>query len=265
MSDIPLPSLFIPHGGGPCFFMDEPFGPPGTWDEMADFLRSVAGEVGERPRALVVISAHWEADLPTVLTAPAPPLLYDYYGFPEHTYRLTYAAKGAPELASRLISLLAGAGIKAGEDTERGFDHGVFIPLKLIYPDADIPIVQISLRRDLDPRFHLDMGRALAPLRHEGVLILGSGLSFHNLRGFFSSDPRLEADARAFDTWLGDAVTEPERLIHWRDAPGALACHPRAEHLLPLMVVAGAGLGAPGQRLYTGTVAGKTNSAFRFG
>ena len=202
------PTLFIPHGGGPCFFMDPPPSAPHLWDRMADYLRSIAASLPQRPRALLVISGHWEAPRPTVNTAAHPTLLFDYYGFPEHTYRLTYPVAGAPDLAAEVRRLLAAAGIATAADGARGLDHGVFIPLKVAFPDADIPVLQLSLQQGLDPAAHLAIGRALAPLRDQGVLIVGSGMSYHNLRLLFSG--RGDAEAQAFDDWLVAAATAPD-------------------------------------------------------
>lgn len=266
-----LPTLYIPHGGGPCFFMDPlPGFPPALWDGMAAFLRGIPASIGARPQAVLVISAHWECAEPTVLAAEKYALLYDYYGFPEHTYRLTYPASGSPAVGARVQALLAQAGIATHAAHERGLDHGVFIPFKLIYPDADIPIVQLSLRHDLDPAAHFAIGRALVPLRDEGVLIVGSGLSYHNLRDFFAPDAAANQASAQFDAWLGNAIgTEPagreHLLTHWQAAPGARACHPRSEHLLPLMVVAGAADGDAGHISYREQLLGKTVSAYRFG
>jgi aromatic ring-opening dioxygenase catalytic subunit (LigB family) len=136
-----LPTLFIPHGGGPCFFMN--WDPPDTWHRMAEYLRRVPSDVGVRPRALVVISGHWEEKVVTIQNNPAPPLLYDYYGFPESTYQITFPAPGAPEIATRISELLKASGIECTYDHARGFDHGVFIPLKVAFPKADVPIVQV--------------------------------------------------------------------------------------------------------------------------
>jgi aromatic ring-opening dioxygenase catalytic subunit (LigB family) len=263
-----LPTLYIPHGGGPCFFMDWTMGPADTWDRMAAWLRELDGTLPEKPRALLVVSAHWEAPVPTVMTSPAPPLLYDYSGFPPHTYELTWPAPGAPELASRVRHLLSGAGFESREDAKRGFDHGVFVPLKVAYPDARVPTVQLSLREGLDPAQHLAMGRALAPLRDEGVLIVGSGMSYHNMRGFSGGSGAREASV-SFDTWLGEAVAqEPEervrRLVAWAQAPAARQVHPREEHLLPLMVVAGAAGADRAQRAYSGTLVGLRFSGIHF-
>ncbi len=266
-----LPTLFIPHGGGPCFFMDPPPSAPRLWDRMAGYLRGIDAGLGQRPRAVLVISAHWEAARPTVNSAAQPPLLFDYYGFPEHTYRLQYPAAGSPVLAARVRELLGSAGIEADEDDARGLDHGVFVPFLLVYPQADVPIVQLSLQAGLDPAAHLAIGRALAPLRDEGVLIVGSGMSYHNLREFFSSGSATLQAAERFDTALTAAVdgTPPAqrdaRLTEWKQMPDALAAHPRPEHLLPLMVAAGAAGADPGRRVYHDHLLGKALSAFQFG
>ncbi len=178
------PTLYLPHGGGPCFFMEWTRGPRDTWDRMAQWLRDVPGSLPATPTALLVVSAHWEAPVPSVTSSASPPLLYDYSGFPPSTYELQWPAPGSPDLAARVQGLLGRAGIDARADGQRGFDHGVFVPLKVAYPDPRIPTVQLSLRAGLDPAEHLAIGRALAPLRDEGVLIVGSGMSYHNMRGF---------------------------------------------------------------------------------
>lgn len=265
-----LPTLMIPHGGGPCFFMDPPANAPHLWDGMAALLRSLDAEVGRRPAAALVVSAHWENEVATLNAATEHTLLFDYYGFPEHTYRLTYPAAGSPAVAERAAQLLTAAGIEVARETERGLDHGVFVPFKLIYPDADVPIVQLSLRRGLSPAEHLAIGRALAPLRDEGILIVGSGMTYHNLRDMGSD--RAAAAAGAFDTWLTrtietrDAVARAEALTAWAEAPGARYAHPREEHLLPLMVAAGAARADLGRRLYGERLGGRVaQSAFCFG
>ncbi len=263
-----MPTLYIPHGGGPCFFMEWTMGPKDTWDRMAAWLREVAGSLPEPPKSLLVISGHWETDIPTVTTAPAPPLLFDYKGFPKHTYELEWPAPGSPALAARVRELLSGAGIESGADAARGFDHGVFVPLKVAFPDAKIPTVQLSLQLDLDPATHIAIGRALAPLRDAGVLILGSGMSYHNMRGFMTGSGR--EDSEQFDGWLAEAIAKPadERdraLVEWRKAPAAAASHPREEHLLPLMVAAGAAGSDLGERVLRDEPMGVVVSAFRFG
>lgn len=263
-----MPTWFIPHGGGPCFFMD--WNPPHAWNRMAAFLKGVAATLPQRPEAILVVSAHWLESGFNVTSAPRPELIYDYYGFPPHTYALRYPAPGEPRLASRITELLGQANLASHADPSRGFDHGMFIPLMLMFPDAGIPVVQVSLRRDLDPARHLLAGQALAPLRDEGVLILGSGMSFHNMRGY--GDPRFGPISDQFDAWLTAAVQaeagERQRLlVDWAQAPGARLSHPpRAEeHLLPLMVVAGAAPDQPGQRVFSDRVMETTLSAFRFG
>ncbi|MBO1360132.1 dioxygenase [Acetobacter sacchari] len=260
------PVLFAPHGGGPCFFMDQPV----IWDRMAAYLRGLAATLPQRPRAILVVSGHWETERPTVTSSAAPPLIYDYYGFPEHTYHLQYPAPGSPELAAQVRSLLSAAGIANDEDPERGFDHGVFIPFLLAFGDADIPVVELSLREDMSAAEEVRIGAALQSLRDDNVLIVATGMTYHNLRQFRQSDP-LSADAsQAFDAWLAKAVeAEPEErnaaLLRWEAAPGARQCHPREEHLLPLMFAAGAAGADLGKRDYSDVVMGKAMSGFRFG
>lgn|SRR5690554_3567345 len=263
-----LPTLFIPHGGGPCFFMD--WDPPDTWDRMAAWLRGVPDLVGRRPSAVLVISAHWEAPAFTVNARERHELLFDYYGFPEHTYRLQWPARGDAALAARVERLVAQAGLPEARDDTRGLDHGVFIPFMLIDPDAELPVVQLSLREGLDPAEHLALGRALAPLRDEGVLIVGTGMSFHNMRRFRRDNLGLDPDSVAFGDWLAQAIAAPpearERaLADWERAPSARTAHPREEHLIPLHVVAGAAGGDPGRRALSDRVLGSSQSAFVFG
>ena len=263
-----MPTWFVPHGGGPCFFMD--WNPPNAWDRMAAFLKGLAATLPARPRAIVVVSAHWLETAFSVTSATQPALIYDYHGFPPHTYALQYPAPGDPALAARVTDLLTAAGLPAQLDASRGFDHGVFIPMLLMFPAADIPVVQLSLSTTLDPALHLAAGRALQALRQEGVLIIGSGMSYHNMRGY--GDPRSGPISDVFDAWLTGAVQSapPERqqsLIDWTQAPSARLCHPvRAEeHLLPLMVVAGAAGQHPGHRVFADRVMETTLSAYRFG
>lgn len=263
-----LPTYFINHGGGPCFFL-RPGPMRDAWSELESHLRGFAASVPEKPRAILVISAHWEEDLPTVNAASTPPLLFDYGGFPEYTYRLSWPAPGSPALALRVQELLGLRGIVSEADENRGWDHGVFVPLKVAFPAADIPVVQLSLQRGLDPAGHLDIGRALKPLRDEGVLILGSGQSYHNMRGFFRPGDGNDPEAEAFDAWLRrvvpDAARRDSALIAWEEAPSARTAQPREDHLLPLMVAAGAASGEPGQIDFHGQALGKPISGFRFG
>jgi aromatic ring-opening dioxygenase catalytic subunit (LigB family) len=207
-------------------------------------LADMPRQVGRTPRAVLMISAHWEEAEFTLTAHPRPPMIYDYGGFPDYTYRIRYDAPGDPSLAARTRQILQEAGFAARLDPERGFDHGAYTPLKVIYPDANVPVVQLSLLRGLDPRAHLALGRALQPLRDEDVLVVGSGLSYHNLREFFS--PRGWRPSHEFDAWLNGALLrsgadERDKLLAaWEAAPSARAAHPREEHLLPLMVAAGA-------------------------
>lgn len=235
-----MPVVYLPHGGGPWPFVDLGLD-RGEVERLIAYLQSL--RTLPAPKALLVVSAHWEEPVPTVMTAERPPMLYDYYGFPPASYEITWPAPGEPRLAEHVRALLGSAGFDTAADPTRGYDHGTFVPLKVTWPEADIPVVQLSQLRSLDPEQHLRMGRALAPLRDQGVLILGSGMSFHNLRAFRNQRARPAADA--FDAWLRETVTldraaRDARLARWDQAPSARTCHPREEHLLPLMVAAGA-------------------------
>ena len=261
------PSLFLPHGGGPCFFMDWTWGPADTWSATETFLKGLAATLPEPPRALLVVSGHWEEPAFTAGSGAQPKLIFDYSGFPDDTYRLTWPAPGEPELAARVTRMLGAAGLPPALDPNRGYDHGVFVPLKVAFPGAEIPVVTLSLAAGLDPELHLAAGRALAPLRDEGVLIVASGMSFHNLRGYLQ--PQTAERARAFDAWLTKAAELPasERdslLRDWHSAPFAAYCHPREEHLIPLLVAAGAGGEAAGKCIFKDEPMGAAISAYRF-
>ncbi|MGB3069951.1 MAG: class III extradiol ring-cleavage dioxygenase [Ottowia sp.] len=264
-----MPALYIPHGAGPCFFMD--WNPADAWDKTADFLRGIPGSLPVAPKAILLVTAHWLAPQVTLTGAAQPDMLFDYYGFPPHTYELRYPAPGAPVLAERVRGLLADAGIPAAVDHQRGYDHGTFIPLKVAFPQAEVPVLQVSLLGSLDAQAHVDYGRALAPLRDEGVLIIGSGMSYHNMRGY--GDPRSTPISAEFDRWLSDTVALPAternaRLADWAAASGPagrLSHPPRAEeHLLPLHVVAGAAGEGVGRKVFSDEVMRTTISAFRF-
>lgn len=264
MTDL-SPVLYIPHGGGPLPLLGEP-----GHAALVEFLRG-CGRLFPRPKAVLVISAHWEERVPKVLNAAHPELYYDYYGFPPESYRIRYPAPGSPDVARRVISLLEARGMSVASDAERGFDHGLFVPLTLLYPDADIPCLQLSLRDSLDPADHIAIGKALAPLREEGVMFLGSGSSFHNMNAFRHPD-QVESRAMcdAFDRWLGETCCDApldqaeHRLCDWRAAPHALYAHPREEHLLPLHVCFGAAIagGRVAERVFNGELMGYTVSAF---
>jgi aromatic ring-opening dioxygenase catalytic subunit (LigB family) len=263
MANSAQPSLFIPHGGGPCFFMPDP---DHIWTGMAAFLTGIVDTLPAMPKAIIVVSGHWETEGFAFTGAEHPALIYDYHGFPPETYQLRYDVPGAPALAARAAQLLQDSGLSASVDPNRGIDHGVFVPLKLVFPDADIPLIEMSVEKDLDPALHVAAGRALAPLRDEGVLIIGSGMSFHNMRGY--GDPNATAPSKEFDLWLTQAIEQPgdvraSALNSWATAPSGRFAHPRAEHLLPLMVAAGTSESA-GERIYNELVMKTAISAFRF-
>lgn len=253
------PVLFIPHGGGPLPLLGDP-----GHKVLVDFLTRVP-RMFPNPGAVLLISAHWEEEIPTVTGGVHPSLIYDYYGFPEESYRISYPAPGDPELAEGIVRTLGAHGIQARSDPQRGFDHGMFVPMKLMYPDATIPVVQLSLVRGLDPALHIAIGHALAPLRDRDILIIGSGFSFHNLRAFFSGQPDgRDPENEAFQSWIVDTLTSqtlsPEArvaaLIGWERVPAARYCHPREEHLLPLHLCAAAGAG-PARVVFDDVILGK--------
>jgi aromatic ring-opening dioxygenase catalytic subunit (LigB family) len=258
-----MPAIYIPHGGGPAFFMSGPMAD--MFQPMAEFLASIGTLLPATPTAILVVTAHWEAPVTTMTGGANPELIFDYYGFPPETYQLTYPAPGAPDLAEQAKRLLTEAGITANVDQTYGWDHGVFIPLKVMYPEAQIPVVAMSLRQGLDPNEHSDIGAALRPLRDQGVLIVGSGMSHHNLR----QPPTMVQDAIQFDGWLdrtlrGDLAHRRSQLAQWSSAPAGRASHPREEHLLPLMVASGAGTDAPGTKIWAGSVAHAPVAAWAF-
>ena len=263
-----LPTYFISHGGGPWPWMKDEM--EDAYDGLEASLVRMPDEIGRTPRAVLMVSAHWEGPEFTLQTHPQPPMLYDYGGFPAATYQVRYPAPGAPALAQRVRALLSAAGIASAEDAQRGYDHGTFVPMAVIYPQADVPLLQLSLRRGLDPAQHVALGRALAPLRDEDVLVVGSGLSFHNLRLFGAPGA---APSAAFDRWLADtlAIADPvartRTLEAWAQAPAARLAHPREEHLLPLMVALGAAESDPATRVYheSAFFGDLTVSSYRFG
>lgn len=275
MTEARLPVYFIPHGGGPWPFMDFPKDASGRgpWDELGAFLRGLSSDIGRRPKAVLVISGHWEKEPKVaVSTAAKPGMLFDYYNFPPHTYELSYPAPGDPAAAERVRAVLAEAGIETRGDAERGFDHGVFIPFMLIYPQADVPLVMMSLDNDLSAETHLKLGAALERLRNEDILIVGSGMSYHNMRKFRSDEPGHVEEARRFDRWLTEAVEMADSggrnamLSRWSENPDALACHvPDHDHLVPLFVAAGAAGQDRGRKIFETDFLGKPYSAYRFG
>ena len=263
-----LPTYFISHGGGPWPWIKDLM--PWNFDVLEQSLKNMPRELRVAPKAILAISGHWETKELAVQASPSPPMVYDYSGFPEFTFHLKYPAPGDPALASRVQQLLTGAGFPTDLDTDRGYEHGVFAPFYVMYPEAQMPIVQLSIRGDYDPAAHIAIGRAIAPLRSEGVLIVGSGLSYHNLRQFNAS---AAAPSKAFDSWLTETLCETpssarsERLVGWSGAPSARLCHPQEDHLIPLMVAVGAAEEELGTRTYHEETmfGGLTASAYRFG
>lgn len=262
-----LPTYFLSHGGGPWPFMMDQVGH--LYAKLDASLRDIPRQIGVTPKALLVITAHWEGRDFMLSSSPKPPMIYDYGGFPPHTYEVQYAAPGSPELAAQVKDLLEAGGHTAVLDDQRGFDHGTFSALYPIYPQADVPVVQLSLRYGLDPKEHLEIGRLLAPLRDQGVLIIGSGLSFHNLRAFNAAGA---SASHAFDAWLQQTMALPPQeraaqLMQWEQAPAARMAHPREEHLLPLMVVLGAAEQEAAAMPYheDAFMGGLAVSSFRFG
>ena len=262
------PVFFLSHGGGPWPWLDGPFREGFAWLEAS--LKALPAQLPEPPRAVLAVSGHWEEPEFTVSSAAQPGMVYDYSGFPEHTYHIRYAAPGDPALAARVRELAAAAGIAVGDDPARGFDHGTFSMMQPIRPEADLPVVSLSMKLGYDPAAHFALGRALAPLRDEGVVIMGSGLSYHNLRMF---DARAAAPSSRFDAWLRHTLLDlpPEEraaeLVRWDTAPAARQAHPREDHLIPLMVALGAAGADPATCIYSQAdlFGGITVSSWRFG
>jgi 4,5-DOPA dioxygenase extradiol len=258
-------ALYIPHGGGPI-----PLITGKDHEEMISFLKAVPKTLGDIS-CIVVISAHWEADVVTITSGGNPPLIYDYSGFPDESYEIQYPAPGNPGMANKIHQALREQGVEATLDATRGFDHGLFVPLKLMFPEANIPCVQLSLVRGLKAAAHINLGQALASLDTENVLFLGSGLSFHNMQAFFGKrDGAIDEQNEAFEDWLVETCTSEKmseadrehRLIEWEsEAPYSRYCHPREEHLLPLHVCAGLA-GRQAEKAFDGQVLGKRTTGY---
>ncbi len=264
-----LPVYAVSHGGGPWPWIKDSF--LGDWSPLERSLQAIPAEVGVRPRAILCVTAHWISERLAVQAHPKPPMLYDYGGFPDFTYRISYPAPGSPELAAQVVRRCRAAGLDVRCDPDRGFDHGTFVPLAVAFPDAKVPVVQVSIRADFDPEAHLALGRALAPFRDEGVLIVGSGVfAFHNLP---MMGPSGLAPSRAFDSWVRETVVgltgsaRSAALADWESAPFARFCHPEPDHLLPLLVAVGAAEQEAGVVQYhEGDFMGvAASTSFRFG
>lgn len=260
-----MPTYYVSHGGGPWPWIPEMRKGFATLEKS---LAEMPGALPEVPKAVLMISGHWEASTLRVMHSAAPPMVYDYSGFPAHTYDITYPAPGAPALAERSAALLRAAGFETTLDATQGFDHGTFVPAYAMYPEADMPIFQVSMLSSYDPEAHFAMGRALAPLRDEGVLIVGSGLSYHNLANF---GPGAKEPSMGFDAWLNEQLGKaPEArhaaLLNWESAPFARVAHAREDHLVPLFTALGAAEGGKATRVYheDDIFGGVTASSWRF-
>lgn len=257
--------IYFSHGGGPLPILGDP-----SHERMISFLKKLPQQL-EKPDAIIVISAHWEEPVPTIIGGKAPSLLYDYYGFPEEAYSIKYPVSGNPALAKRVQTLLANRNIESDIELERGFDHGVFIPLKMMYPEANIPTIQISLISGLNPKRHILMGNALKELSEENILIIGSGFSFHNLRAFTWNNENIsdkkndEFQDRLIKVCTGDSTNEEKekQLIEWEKNPNARYCHPREEHLLPLHVCFGIS-DEPAEVIFDDCILGKRSIALQW-
>lgn len=254
-----MPTLFLSHGAPPL--ADDP-----VWtEELAGWAQRLP-----RPRAILVVSAHWEAAPLTIGATTTVPLFYDFYGFERRYYEVTYPAPGAPELARSVAKLLGGPGRSLHQDPSRGLDHGAYVPLVEMYPDADIPVLQISMPT-LDPAELFRIGEALAPLRSEGVLIIGSGFSTHNLRFVDMSrraDIRPPSWSSEFDDWLSHTLSagEVDDLVDFQSkAPAAALAHPRTEHFAPLFVALGAASGGPSESIIDGFWYGLSKRSVQIG
>ncbi|MCY0965419.1 DODA-type extradiol aromatic ring-opening family dioxygenase [Parathalassolituus penaei] len=256
--------LFVSHGGGPMPLLGDP-----GHREMVTRLKEITGQL-RKPDAILVISAHWEESVATVTTGANPDLIYDYYGFPPESYHIKYPSGGQPQLANQVVEALKSAGVPVRADDRRGFDHGVFVPLKIMFPEANIPVVQLSLVHSLDPAVHVAIGKALQNLDFDNLLVLGSGFSFHNMRAFFAPNtPELQDRNLQFERWLLETCASPnlteaqreERFVHWAEAPYARFCHPREEHLLPLHVCYGLA-GKPVDAHWSAVVLNKASGMF---
>lgn len=262
-----LPTYFISHGGGPWPYIPEM---RASMRQLEASLLAISQALTAPPKAVLMISGHWEAEQFTIMSSENPPMVYDYGGFPAYTYQIKYPAAGAPWLVERLKGLIESAGLPVATDDQRGFDHGAFAPLAIMYPEANVPVIQLSLQRDFDPAQHLALGRALAPLRDENILIIGSGFSYHNLSRMGATDQEPSAQ---FDAWLQHSLVESSpqqriaQLTAWEHAPSARIAHPREDHLLPLMVAVGAAAHDKGVCCYheTNFFGSVVASSFKFG
>jgi len=251
----PLPTLFLSHGAPDLPLQD---------NATTRFLSALSQQL-PKPKVILSISAHWPSPMPMVSTAQQPETIHDFSGFSEKLYQIRYRASGAPELAHRVRQLLTEANIPCTPHPWRGFDHGTCTPLMLLYPEAEIPITQLSIQPRLDPLHHWQLGQALSPLRDEGVLMIGTGSATHNLYALSRDDNAPPDWVQAFDSWLAETIARGDwkQLLQYRElAPHAQANHPTPEHLLPLFVAFGAsGSSAQGKQLHSGYTYGVLSMA----
>lgn len=263
------PTFFLSHGGGPWpWLMKE----TRMFDSLSEAMGKIVPQLPELPKAILVISGHWEESEFSIMASKQPRMIYDYSGFPEHTYHIQYSSPGSPELAVKVQDLLKKVEFETHLDSQRGYDHGMYSVTYPLFPNAGIPVIQLSMKSDYDPEEHLRIGRALTPLRDEGILIIGSGSSYHNMRGFFGYVKNATTDSKDFDMWLQKAMaSSPEdrwqQIADWKNAaPNARAVHPREDHLIPLMVAVGAAENDKATLIYNELFMGTVMvSSFRFG
>lgn len=261
-----MPTYFISHGGGPWPWIPNM---RSAFKELEASFNRMHNELPQKPKAVLMVSGHWETEDVSVMHAANPPMVYDYHNFPPHTYDVVYPAPGAPELAEKTAELLKSTGLSVSLNDTQGYDHGAFVPMEILYPAADVPLFQVSIRKNYDPAQHLEIGRALSSLRDQGVLILGSGLSYHNLR---LMGPQAKVPSAEFDAWLTRALELPakdrtEAILNWESAPSARISHQREDHLVPLFVALGAAENDLATKTYfeDDLFGGVTASSFRFG
>lgn len=261
------PVLFLPHGGGPLPLLGDP-----GHASLTHFISKLGEDYRRqyaKPSAILVVSAHWETTTPALTSAAKPELLFDYSGFPSQSYQYRYPAPGAPDLATDIAKQLEQVGLTSQLDNQRGLDHGVFVPLLMLWPQADVPVLQLSLQRHLDPMQHIKLGEAISALRQQNVLIIGSGMTFHNMRAFFQPALVSSDQVREFNQYLIDSMSpslsyeqQSSKLADWLNAPGARLMHPREEHLLPLHVCFGAAKGSTAKLLFQNEVINREVLAF---
>lgn len=257
--------IYFSHGGGPLPILGDP-----SHNEMISFMKKLPEEL-IKPDAILVISAHWEEEVPTIIGNNKPSLFYDYYGFPKEAYDVKYSLPGNVEFAKQIKEVLESHKIQVEIDGKRGLDHGVFIPLLMMYPEADIPVTQISLIKGLAPEKHLSIGKFLSKLLKENMLVIGSGFSFHNMKAFDWTGKNITDEKNnEFQDWLIEVCTEEysqknreDKLQNWEKAPNARYCHPREEHLIPLHVCCGIA-GGKGKVIFDNYILGKRALAFRW-